>query len=123
MKVKLRVCGDKDSAYEQAENLGIGHMASTLRHAVSEIIVEVEVDEAAETAEIVSVDGCRLMAKGATAVAASVDHWMTIAEAEAKGYTVNTHCYPPVAYKGPTFAPTEKVCVLTNLEAILLGKT
>lgn len=32
---------------------------------------------------------------------------LTAAEAEAKGYTVDRHCTPWVAYAGPRFAPTE----------------
>jgi len=33
---------------------------------------------------------------------------MTKSEAEAQGFTVDTHCYPWLAYKGARFAPTEK---------------
>jgi hypothetical protein len=32
---------------------------------------------------------------------------MTEREALEKGYTVDRHCYPWVAYKGPRFQPTE----------------
>lgn len=32
---------------------------------------------------------------------------LTIAEAEAAGYTVDKHCFPPVAYKGARFDPLE----------------
>lgn len=41
-------------------------------------------------------------------------------DAEALGYTVDTTCYPWVAYKGPRFNPTEWRCVLTDLESELL---
>ena len=37
-------------------------------------------------------------------------------EAEAQGYTVDTHVYPWVAYRGPRFNPTEWHTVLTDKE-------
>lgn len=36
-----------------------------------------------------------------------------------KGYTVDTSCYPWVAYKGPRFNPTKWVSVLTDTEVKL----
>lgn len=45
---------------------------------------------------------------------------MTIEAALTAGYTVDTFCYPPFAYKGPRFAPTEKADCFTPLEAKLL---
>lgn len=45
---------------------------------------------------------------------------MTRKQAEQAGYTVDTHCSPWLGYKGPRFAPTERVDVLTDLEAELL---
>ena len=45
----------------------------------------------------------------------------TIAAAVAEGYTVNYHAPGrPTGYKGETFAPTERINLLTNLEADLL---
>lgn len=38
---------------------------------------------------------------------------MTAEEAEQAGFTVDRHCYPWVAYKGPRFAPTETAPVKT----------
>lgn len=32
------------------------------------------------------------------------------------GFTIDDHCYPPLAYKGPRFAPTEAFETLTELE-------
>lgn len=47
-------------------------------------------------------------------------HTMTRKQAEQAGYTVDTHCSPWLGYKGPRFAPTERITVLTDLEAELL---
>lgn len=46
---------------------------------------------------------------------------LTRAEAETAGYVVDSHCYPWLGYKGPRFAPTGSVVVLTDLEADLLS--
>ena len=46
---------------------------------------------------------------------------LTIQEAKAQGYTVDTTCYPHLGYKGPRFAPIQSVRVLTELEADLLA--
>ena len=46
---------------------------------------------------------------------------LTIREAKEQGYTVDTTCYPHLGYKGPRFAPTEAVKVLTVREADLLA--
>jgi hypothetical protein len=40
-------------------------------------------------------------------------------EAEAVGMTVDTHCYPPFAYRGPRFNPASGMTILTDLEAEL----
>lgn len=45
---------------------------------------------------------------------------LTIAQAEAEGYTVDTHVYPPLAYKGPRFQTTETMTCFTSLEAQLI---
>lgn len=42
---------------------------------------------------------------------------LTRAQAEAQGFAVDTHCYPWFGYKGPRFAPTERVQVFTDTEA------
>ncbi len=34
--------------------------------------------------------------------------------AERRGFTVDRHCYPWFAYKGPRFAPTETVLIRTE---------
>ncbi len=47
---------------------------------------------------------------------------ITIAEAEAKGFTVDTHCYPHFGYKGSRFRPDESVDVYTELESNLIQK-
>lgn len=47
-------------------------------------------------------------------------HAMGRKEAEQAGYTVDMHCSPWLGYKGPRFAPTERITVLTDLEAELL---
>lgn len=44
----------------------------------------------------------------------------SVAEAQKQGFTVDQHVYPWVAYKGPRFAPTETVRVLTEIESQLL---
>jgi hypothetical protein len=44
---------------------------------------------------------------------------LTIAEAEAQGFIVDTCCYPPVAYKGARFFPSEMRLCFTDLEAEL----
>lgn len=41
-------------------------------------------------------------------------------EMEAKGYTIDHHCYPWVAYKGPRFNPTEWFSCYTKLESELI---
>lgn len=46
---------------------------------------------------------------------------MTKEQAEAQGFTVDCHCYPWTAYKGPRFAPSEWQHVLTDEEARLAG--
>jgi hypothetical protein len=46
---------------------------------------------------------------------------ITRKEAEALGYTVDTHGYPWVAYTGSRFDPTNRHEVYTDLEAELLG--
>lgn len=38
------------------------------------------------------------------------------AEAESKGYSVDEHCYPWIAYKGARFSPDEWHHVLTDVE-------
>lgn len=42
--------------------------------------------------------------------------------AVARGYTIDTSCYPNVAYKGPRFNPTEWVPVFTDVENQLIKK-
>lgn len=44
---------------------------------------------------------------------------ITIEEARAQGFTVDTTVYPHVAYKGPRFNPTSTKHCLTELEAQL----
>jgi len=46
---------------------------------------------------------------------------LTIAEAEAQGFTVDTTVYPHFGYKGNRFAPIETVKVYTETEQALLG--
>jgi hypothetical protein len=46
---------------------------------------------------------------------------LTIAQAQAEGFIVDTTCYPHVGYKGPRFRPTYTVDVLTELEAGLIN--
>jgi len=41
-------------------------------------------------------------------------------EAEAEGYTVDTHCYPHIGYKGSRFDPTNIVLVYTPIEERLM---
>lgn len=41
---------------------------------------------------------------------------LTIEEAKAAGFTVDTTCYPHFGYKGPRFRPSESVNVLTDIE-------
>lgn len=48
---------------------------------------------------------------------------LTQAQAKAKGYTVDTCCYPHVGYKGARFAPDDLVHVLTEREEQLLEST
>ena len=36
------------------------------------------------------------------------------------GFEIDTHCYPPIAYKGPRFQPTETRECFTELEADML---
>ena len=45
---------------------------------------------------------------------------ITTAEAEARGFAVDTTVYPWVAYVGPRFKPTRWFTILTDLEAELL---
>ena len=45
---------------------------------------------------------------------------ITKAEAEARGFAVDTTVYPWVAYAGPRFKPTRWFTILTDLEAELL---
>lgn len=44
---------------------------------------------------------------------------LTIEEAEAQGFTVDTCCYPPFAYKGPRFRPDQYVHCFTQCESEL----
>lgn len=46
---------------------------------------------------------------------------MHIAQARAAGFTVDTHCYPPMAYKGPRFNPTAHQECYTDLESALMA--
>jgi hypothetical protein len=46
---------------------------------------------------------------------------MHIAQARAAGFTVDSHCYPPIAYKGPRFNPTEYRDCYTELESALMS--
>jgi len=41
-------------------------------------------------------------------------------EARERGFTIDTHCYPWLAYKGPRFAPTDTAECYTDQEAELL---
>jgi hypothetical protein len=41
-------------------------------------------------------------------------------ELEAQGFTIDRHCSPPVAYKGPRFAPTEIWQCYSDFESQLL---
>lgn len=41
----------------------------------------------------------------------------------AEGFTIDNTCYPPLAYKGPRFEPTEAFEILTELEEELLEAT
>lgn len=45
---------------------------------------------------------------------------MTRVEAEQEGFTVDTHCWPWLGYKGPRFAPTERIAVYSDREEELL---
>ena len=45
---------------------------------------------------------------------------ITKAEAEARGFAVDSSVYPWVAYSGPRFKPTRWFTILTDLEAELL---
>jgi len=45
---------------------------------------------------------------------------LTIKEAEAQGYNVDTRCYPHVGYIGDRFMPGEHVKVFTEIEGDLL---
>jgi hypothetical protein len=47
---------------------------------------------------------------------------ITIQQAEDHGYTVDTTCYPHIAYKGPRFNPTEIARVYTAIEAYMLAQ-
>lgn len=38
---------------------------------------------------------------------------MTAEEAERRGYIVDRHCYPWIAYRGPRFVPTKWIVVDT----------
>jgi hypothetical protein len=44
---------------------------------------------------------------------------LTKVEAEANGFTVDTHVYPWFAYKGPRFAPEARALCFTDAEAEL----
>lgn len=46
---------------------------------------------------------------------------MHIAQARAAGFTVDTHCYPPMAYKGARFNPTDHHECYTELESALMA--
>ena len=46
---------------------------------------------------------------------------LTIEEAKAQGFTVDSHCYPHIGYMGPRFDPTKTVGVLTECEAHLIA--
>lgn len=46
---------------------------------------------------------------------------ITIEEARAQGFTVDTTCYPHFAYKGARFQPEESRRVFTETEAELLA--
>jgi len=46
---------------------------------------------------------------------------MHIKDARAQGFVIDNCCNPPVAYKGPRFAPTEFHCCYTELETDLLA--
>lgn len=45
---------------------------------------------------------------------------VTVQEAIDAGFTVDTHVYPPFAYRGPRFAPTSTHRCFTELEAELM---
>lgn len=45
---------------------------------------------------------------------------ITIAQAEERGFAVDTYCYPHLGYKGSRFRPDESVYVYTELEAELM---
>lgn len=47
---------------------------------------------------------------------------MSKKEMESRGFTVDGHCYPWVAYKGPRFQPTEIHYIATDVEADLRSK-
>lgn len=47
---------------------------------------------------------------------------LTIAEAKAKGFAIDTTCYPHIAYKGCRFEPREVAEVLTAREAELAAQ-
>ena len=46
---------------------------------------------------------------------------MHIAQARAAGFIIDTHCYPPLAYKGPRFNPTAHHECYTDLESALMA--
>lgn len=46
---------------------------------------------------------------------------MTKLQAELQGFTVDTTCYPWLAYKGERFAPTHQADVMTAAEEALCG--
>lgn len=41
---------------------------------------------------------------------------VTRAEARASGFVIDDSCYPPIAYKGPRFAPESSITTYTELE-------
>ncbi len=45
---------------------------------------------------------------------------LTIEEARAQGYTIDTTVYPPFAYKGYRFSPDDRADCYTELEAELI---
>lgn len=122
-RIKHYLHGCEETAYEQANKAGLDRSGyEAIVNAIYEVGVDIELDVEAKKGTIVAVDGRPVLSESAAKAAKSVEDWLTQAEAEEQGYTVNHHCYPWVAYKGPTFAPTERRCVLTDLEARLLGR-
>lgn len=45
---------------------------------------------------------------------------MHIEDAKSAGYTVDTYCHPPLAYKGPRFKPDDRFHCYTELESELI---